>query len=370
MKRNLTWFVIVNCIFFTANAQSKTIKSSLHNNTYSITGFAHGFKDSTWLYLEDLSLSGKIIDSSLIINERFYFISKKLLTIKSKQYILRTKSYSDYKYFWMENKPVIFSGIKGKFRNSLISGSVTQTLSEEFQSLTEPLIIVIDSLRRNYGTTDSAMWSKILALEKELKQKSAQFIELNNTSIISAYLLELYCKAWGLTHTKQLYDKLSPENQKSDYGAAIYKYIKLNKNIEVGKTFADFEQKSVDGKPIRLSSLKGNYILLEFWASWCGPCIRENPNLVKVYNKYKSRGFEIFGVSLDANAILWKKAIDKDALPWPNVSDLKGSDNEAALIYGVYEIPSNFLIDPGGKIIAKNLRGEELEVKLKELLGD
>lgn len=333
----------------------------------SITGFAHGFKDSTWLYLEDITTSRKIIDSALVINERFYFFSKKLLAENPKQYELRTKTYSDYKYFWMENKPVTFSGVKGKFRNSLISGSVTQILNEEFQRFTEPLMIEIDSLRRNYGTTDSAMWSKILFLEEELKQQSARFIERNNTSILSASLLGVYCKTWGLTLTKQLYNKLSPENQKSNYGIAVKRFISLNQSIEVGKPFADFEQTAVDGKKIRLSSLKGNYILLEFWASWCGPCRRENPNLVALYNKYNNRGFKIFGVSHDVSASAWKKAIADDKLIWPNVSDLKGADNEAGLIYGVYEIPTNFLIDPNGKIIAKNLRGTDLIKKLKEL---
>ncbi|MBW0156163.1 MAG: AhpC/TSA family protein [Sediminibacterium sp.] len=368
MLKKLISLCILIHFFYNVDAQKKD--HNVYENTYTIKGFAHGYKDSSWLYLEDLSLSGKIIDSSVIIKEQFYFSSKKLLTVPAKQYILRTKSYSDYKYFWMEDKPVVFSGVKGKFTNAKINGSVTQTLSDEFQSFSDPLIIEIDSLKRNYGTTDPAMWNKILDLEKELKHKSAQFIERNNSSIISAYLLKIYCKSWGLTLTTQLYNKLTPENQKSDDGISINRFINLNKNIEVGKTFADFEQKSIDGNVIRLSSLKGNYILLEFWASWCGPCIRENPNLVKVYTKYKSRGFEIFGVSLDVSAMQWKKAIDKDALPWLNVSDLKGADNEAALIYGVYEIPSNFLIDPSGKIIAKNLRGENLELKLKELLGE
>jgi peroxiredoxin len=351
-----------------SQSSNKNAIQSKNKKEYPITGFAHGFKDSTWLYLR--YASGKVIDSTLVINEQFHFNSKKLLTVKPTQYILRTKSFSDYKYFWMEQKSVIFSGVKGKFRNSLISGSATQELAEEFQSFTEPLMIEIDSLRRNYGTTDSAMWSKILALEEELKQQSARFIELNNTSILSAHLLGVYCKTWGLTLTKQLYNKLSPKNQKSNYGIAVNRFISLNQSIEVGKLFADFEQTAVDGKKIRLSTLKGNYILLEFWASWCGPCRRENPNLVAIYNKYNNRGFKIFGVSQDVSASAWKKGIADDKLTWPNVSDLKGSDNEAALIYGVYEIPTNFLIDPNGKIIAKNLRGEELVKKLKELFEE
>lgn len=345
-----------------------TAKVSLEN-TSPISGFAHGFKDSTWLYIEDLSLSGLIIDSAQIINERFSFSSKSLLVKKAKQYLLRTKTYSDYKYLWVEDKPIVFSGVKGSFNNSLVNGSISQKIFEEYRIITEPFLFQIDSLRRNYGTTDSVVWKRILSLEEELKQQSGYFITHNAESIISSYLLSLHCKSWGLDFTKKLYYSLTLENRNTDFGIAIDRYISLNKDIQIGKQFEDFAQRSIAGKEVRLSSLMGNYILLEFWASWCGPCIKENPNLIKVYNDFKSSGFEIFAVSLDANEMQWKNAIAKDKLPWLNVSDLKGGANEAALIYGVHEIPSNFLIDPNGKIIAMNLRGEQLRIKLKELLS-
>ena len=124
----------------------------------------------------------------------------------------------------------------------------------------------------------------------------------------------------------------------------------------------------MDGKTVTLSSYKGKYVLVDFWASWCGPCRGENPNVLAAYNKFKSKNFTILGVSLDENKDAWKKAVDKDGLPWTHVSDLKGWKSDAAAIYSVHSIPANFLIDPTGKIIAKSLRGAELDSKLAELL--
>jgi peroxiredoxin len=357
-------------LLFCVKVSSQQRTASSNEETYLITGFAHGFKDSSWLFLDDATYLGKAIDSAMVINERFYLRVKKALPKKLKSYAIRTKSFTDYKIFWTENQPLTFSGVKGNFRNSLINGSTFQQHSEAFERLTMPLIQEIDSLRRNFGNTDSLIWKKILSLEVELKEKSAQFVEENASSAISAYLLSVYCKDWGRKISLNLYNKMSLVNKNSELGLKIKKFIDINKEIEIGNIFADFEQPSPDGVQIKLSSLIDKYILLEFWASWCGPCRKENPNLVALYNKYKDRGFEIFGVSQDLSASAWKKAIAADNLTWPNVSDLKGGENEATLIYGVFEIPTNFLIDLNGKIIAKNLRGKELENKLKELLGD
>ncbi len=152
--------------------------------------------------------------------------------------------------------------------------------------------------------------------------------------------------------------------------AALQKEIDEVKNYAVGGTAPDFTQQSPEGEDISLSDFRGKVVLVDFWASWCGPCRRENPNVLKVYNKYKDKGFEILGVSLDKTKDRWVKAIADDNLPWPQISDLKGWSNAVANDYGVRSIPHTILLDKEGKILARGLRGPALEQKLAEIFGE
>jgi peroxiredoxin len=145
--------------------------------------------------------------------------------------------------------------------------------------------------------------------------------------------------------------------------------IKRVAGLAVGEVAPDFTLNSPDGKPVALSSLRGKFVLIDFWASWCGPCRMENPNVVRMYDKFKDKGFDIFGVSLDDNEKAWKTAIERDKLKWLHGSELKKWNSGVAQAYGVNAIPATFLLDKDGKIIAKNLRGPALETKLTELLG-
>lgn len=329
--KQITFIIALTSILTVSIAQDRQFK---------IDGFAKNFADNTVLYLE--YIDEKRVDSTLVKNEKFTFNGE--LNVKVVRAILRTKDYSDYKFIWLENSVISFKGEKGKFRKATIEGSITQKTDDELNTAIE-----------NAG-------------EDKEKEVNISFIESHPNSIISGHLLSVYGTTWGKQTTERLFKNLSPEIKSTSYGKSVQEFISLNKDLKIGDKYVDFSQTDTQQRIVKLSDFQGKVVLLEFWGSWCGPCRKTNPELVKVYNEFKDKGFEILGVGAELNRELWLKAIEKDKLSWTNVTDLKGDKNEAALIYGVSYYPTNFLIDKNGTIISRDLKGNELRDKLKEVL--
>lgn len=220
----------------------------------------------------------------------------------------------------------------------------------------------------NYVDSMNKRMSDVIAQFSEVLRNFVNEHPDSPVSLIAfSQLLQL---DFDLKDVDPVYNKISEQVKNSETGRQIDAHYQAIKKTAIGAKAPEFSQNDPEGKPVKLSDFQGKYLLLDFWASWCGPCRKENPNVVKAYNEFKGKNFEILGISLDnPNAkSSWLGAIEKDKLTWPQVSDLQGWKNDVAVLYGVQSIPQNFLLDPNGVIIAKNLRGEELMAKLAEIL--
>ena len=206
----------------------------------------------------------------------------------------------------------------------------------------------------------------------ERSQKQQQYVREHPDSYFSIEALsESVSSDFDVEVIEPLFLSINEKYRESFTGKAFAQRIEAAKTIGIGKKAPDFTQNDPEGNPVSLSDFQGKYVLLDFWASWCGPCRQENPNLVKAYAAYNDKGFEILGVSLDNKdgKEAWVNAIEKDGLTWTQVSDLNSWNNEVARMYGVRAVPQSYLIDPEGVIVAQNLRGEALEEKLAEIFG-
>jgi len=216
-----------------------------------------------------------------------------------------------------------------------------------------------------------AMKKQYITAEIGKRMTYGTFARSNPNSPIALFALQIFVgdEIVDVTNVRPIFDALSDALKNSTEGKEFEEKLTIAENTEVGKDAMDFTQNDTLGHPVSLSSFRGKYVLLDFWASWCGPCRAENPNVVKAYAKFHAKGFDVLSVSLDrtVDKEKWLKAIHDDRLAWTQVSDLGFWNNAVAREYGITSIPQNFLIDPQGKIVGKNLKGEELEKKLGEL---
>ena len=218
--------------------------------------------------------------------------------------------------------------------------------------------------------TMNAKETEYRTLDGERKLAMEGFITSHPKSPISAYSIYFNNQNTQapIEELERIVGLLDKSILNTKFGKLAQEKILQMRGSSIGYEATNFSQATPEGKMVNLNELKGKYVLVDFWASWCGPCRAENPNVVAAYNKYKDKGFTVLGVSFDDNKDKWVKSIAADKLTWTQISDLKGWGNEAGKLFGITSIPQNLLLDKTGKIIAKNLRGADLEAKLEEIL--
>lgn len=358
---------------------------SQDNNHYTIIGKTKNYQDSTKLYFRK-NVAGFLTDnqdSTYVINNTFTFTGT---VSEPHKYQIHT-GYTGWEAeppesfhsisFWVNNSTIYLTDEVGNLKYSRIAGSELQRDNNDFNQTIAQSEAYQDSLWNVMMKLSLSDTSRINLLRKErnesFKKEELLYMDLIKShpgSIISAYILNIYKTTWGRDKTTELFRQLDESALNTPYGEPIKEYIQISSNIEVGDSFVDLELKDLKGDPIKLSSFKGNYILLDFWASYCGPCRAEHPRLLELYNKYKEKGFEIYAVCLDDKKESWQQTVEQDKISWITVSELKQStESKSAMIYGITALPQNYLIDKEGRIIAKNVRGKELTDKLDEIFN-
>lgn len=335
-------------------------KNSIADNEFILKGELEGIENNSWIYV---MLNSQIVDSTEVLDNEFTI---KGILEHPKQYILLVKNSQNYSRIWLESGEIEFKAKDGEFRDAIIKGSNSQKESDklwnpiwEYRKRRDSLSQLVSNDKLN----DSLKLNASLELKKVEQNRlkiETEFIKNNPKSYESANTLDFYSTSLPNKTVSELYNNLNGNVKNSSYGKSVKRFLELNKSPQIGDKYVDFSMTNENGELIKLSDFEGNLLLLDFWASYCGPCIEEYPALRKAYSQFNKDGFEIVSISEDQTKERWLKAIEKNELNWVNLWQENGNKSDPFLIYGINGIPDNFLINERGIIVARNLSGDKL----------
>ncbi len=358
--------VLVSC---DDNGQSED-----YNNGFEINARVSGLDTDKVHLLKKVDGEWKSVDSVQAKSGEFVF--KGYVHFPEMYLIMFGNNEMAVTPIFLDNSRIELSAIYDSLDNASIKGSKSQ---DEFKQYLNEISHFNDKnkdLTNQYNQAvankDEQTMKQIEETYKELMKSRLNFIEnyvvAHNKSVVAPYVLSQIALGLEADKLDSILNLFDASLSSSVYTKQIKKRVNVLKRVSVGKEAPDFILNDTTGQPVSLSSYRGKYLLIDFWASWCAPCRNANPSNVAIYNEFKSDDFEILGVSFDENREDWVKAIRQDKLAWKQVSDLKGWLSEAGKLYGVRSIPQTILLDKKGIIIAKNLRGDKLKEKIAEVL--
>lgn len=337
--------------------------------------------DGTQVFLKKIGDNNQPmeVDTAITTNGDFTFTGKS--DIPELHYLF-VEQLPGYTAVILENGEIQFSAQRDSMGFADISGTFQNDTFADYMEQSRKISMQAQSIQKDMqaasGEAALALQDEMKELQEEYKTFELDYVKTHPKALISALVLDraVATKAVGLDEVEEIYNTLSEEIKNSKPGKQILEGIEklkaseaAGKNSSIGAVAPDFSGPSPDGSELALKDVMGKVTLIDFWAGWCRPCRAENPNIVAVYNKYHDKGLNVLGVSLDRTEEAWKKAIAEDGLVWNHISNIAYFDDQIAKLYNVDAIPAAFLLDENGVIVAKNLRGPELEAKVAELLN-
>ena len=352
---------------------------------YVLQGTINAKTDVTEAFLQYPVNQKMRMDSVPVVNGRFEFrgtLSEPVranIVFSHRGTPLKASRDGRREFFFLETGTVMVATPDSATKTT-VRGTPLNDEHARLKTLLQPLEAQYDALKKVIDTQPEAIrqspafapqQARLVAIETAQDKVQTDYVQTHPNAHYSLFvLLDLLQSTPNVAPYAASYQGLSAEVRNSLRGQRMAEQIKRLQKVAVGNMAPDFTQNTPENVPVALSSLRGKYVLIDFWASWCRPCRAENPNVLKAYEAYKNRNFEVLGISIDdeKGRAKWLQAIADDHMPWTQVSDLRGPQNEAAQRYNINAIPQNFLIDPTGKIVASNLRGDDLVAQLAPYL--
>ncbi len=372
-KNKMVKIFKLGLVVFSMSALAQT------NSNFTISGTLKNVTKNNYVYLHHKWDNKDITDS--VKTKSGVFLFKGKVKEANMFWITKTNNIAEQPnlIFFVDGGKTVINGSIDSLPIATIVGGQTQKDYQDYNNtmrsfaMQQQAIVTSynDAKASNDGNTMNAKYAEYQALELSMKTAVKDFIKAHSKSAVSGYAIYYnYQNAPNVTpeELESVVNLMDKSLLTTKYGKLGQEKLNQMRGSTIGYPATNFAQADPNGKLINLTDFKGKYVLVDFWASWCGPCRGENPNVVRAFNQYKDKGFTVFGVSFDQNKEKWLQAVEKDGLTWAQVSDLKGWGNEAGKLFGITSIPQNLLLDKEGKIIAKNLRGAELDAKLEELL--